>query len=54
MIQNLWDIQKIILGEKLTAIQTYIRKGEKDKINNLNVYLSGWRTKNKCIQVEEK
>ena len=39
MIQNLWDTAKAVLRGKFTAIQSYPRKQEKSKINNLTLHL---------------
>ena len=38
-LQNLWDIAKAALREKFIAIKVYLRKQEKDKINNLTLHL---------------
>ena len=38
-IQNLWDAAKMVLTEKFTEIQSYLRKQEKYQINNLTLYL---------------
>ena len=37
--QNLWDSVKAVLRRKFIAIQPYIRKQEKNQINNLSLYL---------------
>ena len=37
--QNLWDSVKAVLRRKFIAIQPYIRKQEKNQINNLTLYL---------------
>ena len=39
MIQNLWDTAKAVLRGKFIAIQSYPRKQEKSKINNLTLHL---------------
>ena len=39
MIQNLWDTAKHILRGKFIAKQSYLRKQEKNQINNLTLYL---------------
>ena len=39
MIQNLWDAAKAVLRRKFIAIQSYLRKQEKSKINNLTLHL---------------
>ena len=38
-IQNLWDTVKAVLREKFTALQAYIRKQEKSKINNITLHV---------------
>ena len=37
--QNLWDTVKAVLRGRFIAIQAYIRKQEKNQINNLTLYL---------------
>ena len=44
--QNLWDAAKAILRGKFTAMQYYLKKQEKHRIDNLTVYLKQRRTKN--------
>ena len=39
MIQNLWDAAKAALTGKFIAIQAYLKKQEKSKINNLTLHL---------------
>ena len=39
MKQNLWDVAKAVLREKLIAIQSYFKKQEKSQINNLTLHL---------------
>ena len=36
---NLWDSVKALLRGKFTAIQSYLKKQEKNQINNLTLYL---------------
>ena len=36
---NLWDSVKAVLRGRLIAIQAYLKKQEKNKINNLTLYL---------------
>ena len=38
-IQNLWDMAKIVLRGKFTAIQSYLSKQQKSQINNLTFHL---------------
>ena len=37
--QNLWDSVKAVLRERVTAIQAYIKKQEKNQINNITLHL---------------
>ena len=37
--QNLWDTVKAVLRGKFIAIQAYLKKQEKSKINNLTLHL---------------
>ena len=37
--QNLWDTIKAVLRGKFIAIQAYLKKQEKSKINNLTLHL---------------
>ena len=37
--QNLWDAAKAILRGKFIAIQSYLKKQEKHRIDNLTLYL---------------
>ena len=37
--QNLWDSVKAVLRGRFIAIQAYLKKQEKNKINNLTLYL---------------
>ena len=39
MTQNLWDTAKEVLREKFRAIQSYLKKQETSKINNLILHL---------------
>ena len=36
---NLWDSVKAVLRGRFTAIQAYLKKQEKNQINNLTLYL---------------
>ena len=38
-IQNLWDTAKAVLRGKFIAIQSYLKKQEKSKVNNLTLHL---------------
>ena len=37
--QNLWDSVKAVLRGRFIAIQTYLKKQEKNQINNLTLHL---------------
>ena len=37
--QNLWDSVKSVLRGRFTAIQAYLKKQEKNQINNLTLHL---------------
>ena len=37
--QNLWDATKAVLGGKFIAIQSYLKKQEKHRIDNLTLHL---------------
>ena len=39
MTQNLWDSAKAVLRGKFIAIQSYLKKQEKHKIDNLSLHL---------------
>ena len=38
--QNLWDSVKAVLKGRFIAIQVYLKKQEKNQINNLNLHLN--------------
>ena len=37
--QNLWDAAKAVLGGKFIAVQSYLKKQEKLRIDNLTLHL---------------
>ena len=39
--QNLWDSVKAVLRGRFLAIQAYLKKQERNQINNLTLYLKG-------------
>ena len=39
MIQNLWDAPKAVLRGIFIALQSYLKKKDKNQTNNLNFYL---------------
>ena len=51
--QNLWDAAKAILRGKFIAIQSYLKKQEKHRIDNLTLHLNNWKKNNKKKLVEE-
>ena len=52
--QNLWDAAKAVLREKFIAIQSYLKKQEKHRIDNLTLCLKQLENKNKRTQNEQK
>ena len=52
--QNLWDAAKGVLREKLIAIQSYLKKQEKYRINNLNLHLKQLEKNRKKPELEGK
>ena len=40
--QNLWESVKAVLRGKFIAIQTYLKKQERNQINNLILHLKQW------------
>ena len=41
--QNLCDVLKAVLRGKFKAIQSYLKKQEKDRIDNLNLHINNWK-----------
>ena len=39
MTQNLWDVAKAVLRGNFIAIQSYLKKQEKHKIDNLTLHI---------------
>ena len=39
IMQNLWDSVKTVLRGRFVATQVYLKKQEKNQINNLTLYL---------------
>ena len=39
MVQNLWDVAKAVLRGMFIAIQSYLKKQEKYRLDNLTLYL---------------
>ena len=46
-MQNLWDSGNATRRGKFIALQAYLKKQEKDKINNLTVHLKNLKKNNK-------
>ena len=40
--QNLWDLVKAVLKGRLVAIQAYLKKQEKNQVNNLILHPKQW------------
>ena len=40
--QNLWDSVKAVLSGRFIAMQAYLKKQEKNQINNLTLHLKQW------------
>ena len=40
--QNLWDTAKALLTGKFIAIQSYIKKQEKHRLDNLTLHQKQW------------
>ena len=45
--QNLWDAVKAVLRGKFVAIESYLKKEEKQQIDNLTLHLNNWKRKNR-------
>ena len=52
--QNPWDAAIAVLREKFIAIQSYLEKQEKHRIDNLTLCLKQLENKNKRTQNEQK
>ena len=53
--KNLWDAAKAVLREKFIAIQSYLKKQEKHKIDNLTLYLKQLgKEEQKTIKISRK
>ena len=49
--QNLWDAAKAVLRGKFIAIQSYLKKQEKHRIDNLTLHLKQTeKEEKKCIK----
>ena len=53
-IQNLWDVQKAILGGKFIAILAYSRKQETYHINNVTLKCRNQKKGNKAQGYQKK
>ena len=47
MVQNVWDATKAVLRGKFIAIQSYLKKQEKHRIDNLTLHLKQLEKENK-------
>ena len=45
--QNLWDVVKVVLRGKFIVIQSYLKKQEKHRLDNLTLHLKQLEKKNK-------
>ena len=45
--QNLWDTAKAVLRGKFIAVQSYLKKQEKHRTDNLTLHLKQLEKKNK-------
>ena len=45
--QNLWNAAKAVLKGKFIAIQSYLKKQEKHRIDNLTLHLKNWKKNEK-------
>ena len=52
--QNLWDAAKAVPREKFIAIQSSLKKQEKNKIDNLTLHLKQLKTEQKKPQLVEE
>ena len=52
--QNLWNAAKIVLRGKFIAIQPYLKKKEKHRIDNLNLYLKQLEKRRKKNKIRKK
>ena len=44
--QNLWDSIKAVLRGRFIALQAYLKKQEKDQINNITLHLKQLKRRN--------
>ena len=51
--QNLWDSVKAVLRGRVIAIQAYLKKQEKNQINNLSLHLNQLGKKKTTTTYEE-
>ena len=53
-IQNQWDAAKAVLRGKFIAIQSYLKKQEKHRIDNLTLHLKKLGKEGKNCQISRK
>ena len=53
MIQNLWDAPKAVLRGIFTALQSQLKKQDKNQTNNLNFYLKQHDKEQKNLKLVE-
>ena len=52
--QNLWDLTKAVLRGRFKAIQAYLKKQEKQQINNLTLHLKQLEKEIKNLKVSRR
>ena len=52
--QNLWNAARTVLSGKFIAIQSYLKKQEKSKINNLTIHLKQLEKEQKNPKVSRR
>ena len=52
--QNLWDAAKAVLRGKFIAIQSYLKKQEKHRIDNPNLYLKQLEKRKKSLKISRR
>ena len=52
--QNLWDTAKAVLRGKFIAIQSYLKKQEKHRIDNLTLHLKQLEKEQKSPKIRRK
>ena len=50
IIKNLWDTAKAVLREKFIAIQSYLKKQEEQRIDNVTIHLKQLENEEQKVQ----